>query len=90
MVAGVWILRKRRAEQGIPPSRLQARNTLIIAYLASSILLLVLPWYVEQSGISRLLAEVIVTGSLQNRVMQMFLFGMRRMWTFGIGYASWF
>ncbi|KAJ2916587.1 hypothetical protein MD484_g3834, partial [Candolleomyces efflorescens] len=50
MVVGVWILRKRRAEQGIPPSRLQARNALIIAYLASSILLLVLPWVPPEPG----------------------------------------
>ncbi|RXW21748.1 hypothetical protein EST38_g4118 [Candolleomyces aberdarensis] len=50
MVVGVWILRKRRAEQGIPPSSLQARNALIIAYLTSCILLLVLPWVPPEPG----------------------------------------
>ena len=46
MSAGVWILRRRRAIANVPPSPLQAWNGAIIAYLISSILLLVLPWYV--------------------------------------------
>ncbi|KAF6757233.1 amino acid transporter [Ephemerocybe angulata] len=50
MVVGVWILRKRNAKKNLPPSSLQTHNFYIILYLASAILLLVLPWVPPEPG----------------------------------------
>ncbi|KAF5342619.1 hypothetical protein D9611_001581 [Ephemerocybe angulata] len=50
MVVGVWILRKRNAKKHLPPSSLQTHNFYIILYLASAILLLVLPWVPPEPG----------------------------------------
>ncbi|KAJ3512671.1 hypothetical protein NLJ89_g3390 [Agrocybe chaxingu] len=50
MAAGVWILRKRRTIAGLLPSTLQARNSLVLLYLSSCILLLVMPWVPPEPG----------------------------------------
>ncbi|KAF8905102.1 amino acid transporter [Gymnopilus junonius] len=47
MAFGIWILRKRRQDEGVEPANFQARNIVIILYLASCTLLLVLPWYAK-------------------------------------------
>ncbi|KAF8656226.1 hypothetical protein AX16_002662 [Volvariella volvacea WC 439] len=41
---GIWRIRKRRAKEGLPKADIQVHNSLIVAYLASSVALLVLPW----------------------------------------------
>lgn len=46
LVVGLLLLRKRRALEGTPPSMYQAKSTFIVVFFASSILLLVLPWFV--------------------------------------------
>ena len=46
MVIGVWILRQRRAREGLQPSLYQAKNIVIWSFLLCSIFLLVMPWYV--------------------------------------------
>jgi hypothetical protein len=45
MVVGVWILRRRRAHAGLPPSIYQARNTTVLLFLLCAIFLLIMPWY---------------------------------------------
>jgi len=48
MAIGVWVIRRRRRLANLLPSALQARNGLVVTYLASCILLLVFPWYVYE------------------------------------------
>ncbi|KAG6908688.1 hypothetical protein DXG01_003702 [Tephrocybe rancida] len=50
MAVGVWVLRKRRALASIPRSLFEARNSIVIAYLLSSIFLLVMPWVPPEPG----------------------------------------
>ncbi|KAF4613529.1 hypothetical protein D9613_007808 [Agrocybe pediades] len=50
MATGVWIIRRRRRSAQLSPSSLQANNELVVAYLASCILLLLLPWIPPKSG----------------------------------------
>ncbi|KAG9126927.1 hypothetical protein FRC07_001391 [Ceratobasidium sp. 392] len=40
----VWILRRRRAEMGLPAHAYKAWNIVVIAYVVKSLTLLVLPW----------------------------------------------
>lgn len=50
VVIGVWILRQRRRFAGVPPSPLQARNSLVIVFLLTCLLLLVMPWVPPEPG----------------------------------------
>lgn len=43
---GVWILRRRRFELGLPAHSYRAWNFVILAYVVKSLALLVMPWYV--------------------------------------------
>jgi len=45
MCVGVWIIRRRSRRAAIPASSLQAWNITIILYLASCVILLVVPWF---------------------------------------------
>ncbi|PPQ64604.1 LOW QUALITY PROTEIN: hypothetical protein CVT26_002002 [Gymnopilus dilepis] len=50
MALGIWILRKRRRQEGKEPAAFQAQNIVILLYLVSCILLLVLPWVPPEPG----------------------------------------
>ena len=47
---GVWLLRKRRAAAGIPPTGHRAPNIAIVLKLCSCIFLIIMPW-MYRSGI---------------------------------------
>ncbi|KDQ17199.1 hypothetical protein BOTBODRAFT_30010 [Botryobasidium botryosum FD-172 SS1] len=50
ITVGVWILRRRRQKQGLPPAPFRAWNVLLVFYALISIFLLVMPWYPPSSG----------------------------------------
>lgn len=50
MIIGLWILRRRRALAGLPPSRYQVKNAVIVLILLSAIFLLVMPWVPPENG----------------------------------------
>jgi len=47
---GVWILRRRRFELGLPAHSYKAWNFVIFAYVVKSLALLVMPWIPPKSG----------------------------------------
>ncbi|KAA1467531.1 amino acid transporter [Dentipellis sp. KUC8613] len=47
---GLWVLRRRRAEAGLAPSKYRVWNIAIVAWLANSSLLLVMPWVPPENG----------------------------------------
>lgn len=47
MAVGVWILRKRRAAEGLPPSPFQVPNWILFVWITQCVFLLVMPWSVH-------------------------------------------
>ncbi|KAH7339412.1 amino acid/polyamine transporter I [Rhizoctonia solani] len=47
---GVWILRRRRQELGLPEHAYKASNFVVIVYILQSIVLLIMPWIPPKSG----------------------------------------
>ncbi|KAG6851105.1 hypothetical protein H0H93_000985 [Arthromyces matolae] len=50
MCFGVWVLRKRRGLAGLRRSLFESRNSTVVLYLFSCILLLLLPWVPPEPG----------------------------------------
>ncbi|TFY70469.1 hypothetical protein EVG20_g2536 [Dentipellis fragilis] len=47
---GIWVLRRRRAEAGLAPSKYQVWNVAIIVWLVKCSFLLVMPWVPPEDG----------------------------------------
>lgn len=81
MCVGVWILRHRRRRVAIPASSLQAWNMTVVLYLASCVILLVVPWFAFSLVLEfffTLLTKVSSAGYRQNPATLMCPSGMRR------------
>ncbi|EIM84176.1 uncharacterized protein STEHIDRAFT_100816 [Stereum hirsutum FP-91666 SS1] len=50
MAVGVWILRKRRAAEGLPPSPFQVPNWILFVWITQCVFLLVMPWVPPEHG----------------------------------------
>ncbi|KAF9450912.1 amino acid transporter [Macrolepiota fuliginosa MF-IS2] len=50
MIAGIWLLRKRRKLAGIAPSPLQAKRSSVLLYLSLCLVMVVMPWVPPKSG----------------------------------------
>lgn len=85
MAVGVWILRKRRAAEGLPPSPFQVPNWILFVWITQCVFLLVMPWSVHfifpQEAVCLYQNEMTVflaTGYLRSMVAETFPSGMRR------------
>lgn len=62
MIVGLWLLRHRRAKDGIPSGQYRAWDSAVILRLAWTIMLLVMPWYVFEDDAIFSFAELRLVG----------------------------
>ncbi|KAI0322592.1 amino acid transporter [Amylostereum chailletii] len=48
--AGVWVLRRRRAKEGLPRAPLEVWNVVLVLYLAQNVVQIVVPWVPPEPG----------------------------------------